>query len=921
MKIKNLPSIIYLLLFQTIWSQQLLPDSLQQKSAEEKIVFLNNEGQRQQSIDSSNIYFDEALKLTKTCDCDSLLLLTHFKKANNSIMKGNFDQGLRHLKALDSQLLMIPNKVFEFRKETLYAYAYNLKDEDNKALKHLETALYLAKELKDSTRIAAAYNNLGNIFFTVNKEKARNYFHRALRIYKRHNSPKENLRVAYQNLAKTSTKLDSINYYSNLSFHNITDTTNAVTMIHFYINKANAMLSNNYYKSGKQPALQALKRSKAIQYDVVTQIALVMLGMIELEESNPFQAIKYLESSLKYKSSGLENKQSALEALAKAYKSVNEYQKALAINEQLMTLKDSIYTQIQSSKFAEFDAKFNLAEKDKAIAQQELEIARQKNARNQSIFGSIGLLLLGGIIILWFINKQKRKKAQVQMQLEKEQEINQLRTKFLGNIAHEIRTPLTLVSGNLNLAIENLDNKTKAKKNLQVALDNTKKITNDANEILELLKFEGQKMTLNMTSVPLRISLERIVFSFHSMAQIKDVELNYNSNITNKIIVYTDISKIEKIINNLLSNAIKYAPSNSKIIVNDMFKNNTLTISVTDFGEGINYNEQKRIFERFYQSESASKIGGIGIGLSLSKEFAEFLDGNLTVTSELGKGSTFTLRLPLQIADNIVENNGQPSDIMTQKQPNFDNTTAKEHILIVEDNPQMATYLKELLEDTYKCDIAFNGEEALSLLKTKSYSLVTSDIMMPKIDGFELREQINSIAKHKNTPFIFISAKALEEDKLKGFSLGISDYIVKPFNKNELLARIKNLLKNKAARIQWQLENADSLSKTESSDQKLLRKIETYIIENLDNDDFKIKELADYVGYSQRQLARIMNQYTGLSPVRFILEIRLQKAYTLLQNKTYFTLSEVRFAVGINSSAYFNKKFKERFGISPADLI
>jgi len=921
MKIKSLPSIICLLLFQTIWSQQLIPDSLTQKPVEDKIVFLNAKGQKQNAIDSSNIYFNEALKLAKTCDCDSLLLLTHFKKANNSIMKGNFDQGLRHLKALESQLLMIPNKVFEFRKETLYAYAYNLKDEDNKALKHLETALTLAKELKDSTRIAAAYNNLGNNFFTVNKEKARNYFHRALRIYKRHNSPKENLRVAYQNLAKTSTKLDSINYYSNLSFHNITDTTNAVTMIHFYINKANAMLSNNYYNSGKQPALQALKRSKAIQYDVVTQIALVMLGMIELEESNPFQAIKYLESSLKYKSSGLENKQSALEALAKAYKSVNEYQKALAINEQLMTLKDSIYTQIQSSKFAEFDAKFNLAEKDKAIAQQELEIARQKNARNQLIFGSIGLLLLGGIAILWFINKQKRKKDQVQMELKKEQEINQLRTKFLGNVAHEIRTPLTLVSGNLTLAIENLDHKTKAKKNLQVALNNTKKITDDANEILELLKYEGQKMTLNMTSVPLRISLERIVFSFHSMAQIKDVELNYNSNIANKIIVYTDISKIEKIINNLLSNAIKYAPSNSKIIVNDMFKNNTLTISVTDFGEGINYNEQKRIFERFYQSENASKIGGIGIGLSLSKEFAEFLNGNLLVDSNLGEGSTFTLQLPLQIIENTSENSNKLPKLIPQEQSNLINSMIRERILIVEDNPQMASYLKELLEDSYSCDIAFNGEEALNLLKTQSYSLIASDIMMPKVDGFELREKINTTEKHKNIPFIFISAKTLEVDKIKGFSLGIADYIVKPFNKNELIARVKNLLKNKAARIQWQLENTDQLSKTESSDQKLLRKIENYVIENIDNDDFKIKELADYVGYSQRQLARIMKQYTGMSPVKFILEIRLQKAFAHLQNKTFFTLSEVRYAVGISSSAYFNKKFKERFGVTPSELI
>lgn len=193
--------------------------------------------------------------------------------------------------------------------------------------------------------------------------------------------------------------------------------------------------------------------------------------------------------------------------------------------------------------------------------------------------------------------------------------------------------------------------------------------------------------------------------------------------------------------------------------------------------------------------------------------------------------------------------------------------------------------------------------------------------MMPRMDGFALREAMNQLPNCQNVPFILISAKTLEEDKIRGFTLGIDDYIVKPFNKEELKARVKNLLANYQAREQWKVEHKELLSDTTSADQKLLRQIEKTIADNLTNEDFTITQLAEHVNYSQRQLTRIIKQYTGMTPVQLMLEVRLQKAYQLLQHKTHFTLSEVRYDVGISSSPYFNKKFKERFGIAPAELL
>lgn len=193
--------------------------------------------------------------------------------------------------------------------------------------------------------------------------------------------------------------------------------------------------------------------------------------------------------------------------------------------------------------------------------------------------------------------------------------------------------------------------------------------------------------------------------------------------------------------------------------------------------------------------------------------------------------------------------------------------------------------------------------------------------MMPKIDGFKFKEALSENKRYKSIPFVFISAKSLEEDKLKGFDLGIDDYIVKPFNKNELLARVKNLIENKKSREQWSIENKDLLEESiVSFDKKIIDKAEKAVLDNLSNENYKVVDLALEIGYSHRQLTRFLKQYTGMSPVKFILEIRLQKAYVLLQQKAFLTLSEVKYEIGITSTSYFNKKFKERFGVLPNEV-
>jgi len=912
-----------------------VPDSL--KSETEKVIYFNEIAKNQNNVDSSLYYTKKAIHYSKRSGNDSLLLVSYYNLSFYPAIYGKYDLALKNISHLDSILSNKENNYFSFRRATLLAYSYKMKDQLNVSLKEYKNALNIAIKINDSLLIADAYNNVGDAFRGVNlKKEAKKYFLLALEIFKKIN-PEENENrryINYNNLSRVAENFEEAKYYSNKAYEIVIKEKNYQKLALFYLSQGDAYKELKYYKESKISSQKAYHISDSIDYGLVKNIALLFIGESNLHLGLYDETINNLELALTLEQPNLQNHQSILENLSKAYAAKKQYNKAFPIYEKAIKIKDSLISLKESSEFAEFDIKFKTEQKDKEIAQQQFELSQQKNTQTIWIFSGLGILLIGFLIFQWRLNIQKRKKLIAESHYKNEQEINDLRTKFLGNIAHEIRTPLTLILGNLDLALENFEDKDKAIKNINTALSNSKKVVEDANEILELLKFEKNKTTIKNIQFNLEDTLKRIFFSFASLAEMKYINLDYQSTISRSVSVNSDIKKMEKILNNLISNAIKYSPSNSKIVFDAVLEYEKLAIKVTDFGQGIHYNETEKIFERFYQSSESQAVGGIGIGLSLAKEFAELLSGTLTVESELGKGSTFIFTLPIESV--ITNNETHPDNYQGAKQPSNKNClkdeglshrftprndSKKPKVLIVEDNPEMCNYIVEILSEKYDCTTAFNGVEALAKIESQTFDLITSDIMMPKLDGFQLREKLNENELFKYIPFILISAKTLEIDKIKGFNLGIDDYIVKPFNKNELIARIDNLLDNKESRKQWNLQNKELDPTLEPSDKKLLRKIEEVIIENISDENFKVAELASNVGYSQRQLTRLLKQYTGMSPVKFILEIRLQKAYLSLQNNTFFTLSEARYDVGITSSSYFNKKFKERFGINPNEFL
>jgi signal transduction histidine kinase/DNA-binding response OmpR family regulator len=595
---------------------------------------------------------------------------------------------------------------------------------------------------------------------------------------------------------------------------------------------------------------------------------------------------------------------------------------------------ESYHAYLLKTGFSEAEAKFQTSQKEKEIAIQALELEKKQNTQNKIIAGAAVLLALLGGIYQWYYSRQKIKKKEAEKALELKQqetkklkELDEMKSQFFTNVSHELRTPLTLISGPLQNAIPKIKDKT-AKEDIRLAHSNSKKLLSLINEILDLSKLEGGELGLQNSTIKLNSTINRIFTSFDSLAGLRDILLEYQSTIQEDVYCSIDLKKFEKIINNLVSNAIKFSNHNSSVILKTGFENGILELSVHDSGEGIQENELEKIFDRFYQTKNvkATVGGGTGVGLALTKEYIELMGGKIEVVSKIEEGSSFIIRLPLEfvepsseeiIKEGIADEEGEIhyTPILIDGE--------KPSILVVEDNEDMSNYIKQILSDYYKCSFAIDGFEAIKMIQKEKFDLISSDVMMPRMNGFQLKEKINVFDKLNQIPFIFLTARALEEDKLIGLNLGVDDYITKPFNENEYRVRIHNLLKNKKEREKFITENQGLFDSGEvdSSDITTLKKAEKIVIKNISNPLFKIKDLATDMSYSQRQLTRIIKKLTGLPPVGFILELRLQRAYHLMKSKQYHTVSEVRYEVGIESASYFTNKFKKRFGLNPTDIL
>jgi DNA-binding response OmpR family regulator/anti-sigma regulatory factor (Ser/Thr protein kinase) len=446
---------------------------------------------------------------------------------------------------------------------------------------------------------------------------------------------------------------------------------------------------------------------------------------------------------------------------------------------------------------------------------------------------------------------------------------------------------------------------------------------------------ESGKIELHETTVLLFSFVRRIVSSFESHAQREEIDFVLNYEMEQDLQLELDKDKLETIFNNVLSNAMKFTPKGGKITVNVEDRQHEIAIKVKDTGRGIHPDDIDNVFNRFYQSRKdvlgkrLNSEGGTGIGLALSKEFIKLMNGKIWVESDWTVGSTFFITLPRKEVFGMVEMETVEETVQTLQVETLHgkvSTTNTQKILIVEDNYSLRDYLETILTPHYQIETAKNGQVALDILennktsKTPQPDLILSDIIMPVMDGYELLTILKSKADYRNIPVIMLTARADIQDKLKALRIGVDDYILKPFDEEELFVRIENLLANYEERKTFLLSidttNPEVSLLISEDDQKWLEEVETIILKEMNNSIFSNDYLAGILSLHRRVLYHKIKALTGLTPTRYIRIIRLQRAKLLLDQGN--SVKEVAYQVGFQTPEYFSTLFKKEFGKSPS---
>ena len=457
------------------------------------------------------------------------------------------------------------------------------------------------------------------------------------------------------------------------------------------------------------------------------------------------------------------------------------------------------------------------------------------------------------------------------LQLEKAQEVDKMKTSFFTNISHEFRTPLTLIKGPTQNLLEEFSNKPKVAEQLEVIQHNADLLLKLINQLLDLAKLETGNLRIKNLEGDLTSSLDVIVHSFTSAASHKKIDLIITLP-KDRYHAYFDKDKLEVILNNLIGNALKFTPAHGKITfsanveINSFPNDARLIITVSDNGIGIPAEHQLKIFERFYQVDEggAHTELGTGIGLALVKELTELMGGQITLQSEPEKGSEFRVLVPLQIIK-VIEQTEDLSHPETTAAlpvngltiaPENDDAPEKPKILVVEDNADLRKFIISSLGDDYDFLEADNGKLGLEVALMEIPELIISDLMMPEMDGLSMTAKIRKDFRTSHVPIIILTAKATEEDKLTGLDKGADDYLTKPFNKSELVIKVRNAITSRVKiREKIRLELLTEAPKLEavSGDEQFLVKVKEAILNRLADEQLSVESLAREIGWSRAQ--------------------------------------------------------------------
>ncbi|MBU2997879.1 response regulator [Cellulophaga baltica] len=575
---------------------------------------------------------------------------------------------------------------------------------------------------------------------------------------------------------------------------------------------------------------------------------------------------------------------------------------------------------------------------------------------NEALFVYVALMLIG----IYFLNRMAQlrinKKQEETLEENKrlqEKELNEKKFQFFTNISHEFRTPLTLIMNPISDIIrdETLDFPARVIDKHNIIHKNTQRLYRLINELLDFRKLESNKARISASKLNLFSFAKEIVSYFREEGHSNNIDINLDADLAD-IPLWGDRNMLEKIIFNILSNALKVTPKGGAINI-DLKSNNGLEllplvdennpvevvkVVISDTGSGIEKEEVERIFERFYQSKSLNKgyYGGTGIGLEVVRDFITLHRGKIEVESEIGQGTTFTIILPVgnshfsedEIASEIVESRSNdelfvPVRTKIKKEERVVESLHNYTLLIVEDNVELRTYLKEEIGSEYKVLLANNGKKGLELAKEVLPDVIITDVIMPEMDGFDFCKKIKSDISTSHIPLLMLTAKAKIDDRMDGIEVGADAYMIKPFDIRLLRLRVSQLITSRQLIFNKYFSVISEVpegTRTSSLDKEFIEKVLDYINKNIDNPDLNVALLADKLNLSRSQFYRKIKALTNQTANEFLRNIRLQKAKQILEMGGA-SISEVCYKTGFSSPSYFSKCFKNYFQILPTEVV
>ena len=535
------------------------------------------------------------------------------------------------------------------------------------------------------------------------------------------------------------------------------------------------------------------------------------------------------------------------------------------------------------------------------------------------------------IIIINNINQKKMLWELKQAEATSLKELDEAKTKLLTNISHEFRTPLTIMLGMARLIKEHPDEW--FRKGSEKIIQNGHALLHLVNDLLDMARLEAGAMTVNCLQQDIITQLRYLVGSFSSVATEKNIDLQFSPH-SGEFIMDFDADKLMQIVSNLLSNALKFTPKDGKVELSteNLLSQHSLSIRVKDNGPGIAAEHLPQIFDRFYRIENPllQSQSGSGLGLALTRELITLMNGTVSVESEPGAGTQFTITLPVTNEAPLKEKMTEIETLeFTDSAERFqinklppDNTSAPV-VLIVEDNRDLTEYLQHILATEYRVVSAADGKSGLEQAFELIPDIIVSDVMMPVMDGIALLERLKSDIRTSHIPVVMLTAKADITSRLTGLEKGADEYLAKPFHEKELRIRLRNLI-DMRERMQQHFASltpdaAHLQDKSLKIENEFIRKIRAFMEENIAAEEFEIQQLCRQMAMSRAQLYRKFKALTGKSVFEYLRTLRLHKAKELLLTST-LNVTQVCFDVGFNNLSHFSRIFTEEFGRKPSDF-